>query len=44
MKGAEYQDMKTDNEQTHSIVDFLDQINKLPEGKYKFVDGRIVKY
>lgn len=42
MEGAEYQDTSSDDNQAHTITDFIDQIKKLPEGKYKIVGERIV--
>lgn len=44
MKGAEYEDTSSDKNQTHSIADFMNQIQNLPEGKYKFENGKIVFY
>jgi uncharacterized protein RhaS with RHS repeats len=44
MNGAEYIDTSSDQNQTHWIEDFRDQIQNLPEGKYRIENGRIVPY
>lgn len=44
MKGAEYENTSSDKSQTHDIKDFMNQINKLPEGKYKIAGDKIVPY
>jgi len=44
IEGAEYMDTSGDKKQDHGISTFMDQIQKLPEGKYKIVDGKIVPY
>ena len=43
-QGAEQEDTSKDKNQTHHISDFIQQIQTLPEGKYKIVDGQIVPY
>lgn len=42
MKGASQEDTSQDEEQSHSIYSFFNQIKDLPTGKYKVVDGKIV--
>jgi RHS repeat-associated protein len=42
MPGAIQMDTKSDKNQGHSIFGFFDQIQNLPVGKYKVVDGKIV--
>ena len=42
MKGAVFMNAKDDKIQNHSIINFLNQIPKLPKGKYKVVNGQIV--
>jgi len=44
MEGAKYMDTSSDENQTHWMNDFTNQIKNLPEGKYKVVDGKIVPY
>ena len=44
MEGAENMDTSDDKKQDHGISTFMNQINNLPEGKYKIVDGKIVPY
>lgn len=39
-----YMNTSTDENQTHQIQDFTNQIQYLPEGKYKTVDGEIVPF
>ena len=43
-QGAEQEDTSKDKNQTHYIYDFMQQIESLPAGKYKIVDGKIVPY
>jgi RHS repeat-associated protein len=40
--GADQIDTNTDPQQGHSIFNFEQEISKLPTGKYKVVDGKIV--
>ena len=40
--GAEQMDTSDDENQGHSIFDFMDQVKKLPTGNYKVVNGKIV--
>lgn len=42
MEGANDQDTSFDKGQGHSIMDFMDQISKLPAGAYKIVNGKII--
>lgn len=42
MPGATKIDTNEDKIQTHSIFSFINQISKLPAGKYKVVNGQIV--
>jgi hypothetical protein len=41
-QGAEQEDTSKDQNQTHWISDFMQQIQTLPAGTYKVVDGKIV--
>lgn len=42
MPGATKADTKEDKNQIHSIFSFINQISKLPVGKYKVVNGQII--
>lgn len=42
MQGADQINTSDDKDQGHSIFYFMNQISKLPEGKYKVVNGQIV--
>ena len=42
MPGAVNMDTKNDSGQRHDILDFMNQVAKLPAGEYKVVDGKIV--
>lgn len=44
MEGAQYMDTSSDKKQSHGIKGFINQIQSLPSGKYKFVNGQIVPY
>lgn len=37
-------DTSKDRDQVHSIFSFMNQINTLPAGKYKIVNGKVVPY
>jgi len=41
-EGAEQKDTKSDPNQTHWIEDFTQQVQTLPAGRYKIVNGNIV--
>lgn len=41
-KGAEQQDTSGDKNQGHSIFSFMNQVSKLPAGKYRVVNGQII--
>lgn len=43
IKGAKQQTTSKDKEDGHSIADFLKYINTLPQGVYKFIDGKLVQ-
>ncbi|MFC7526829.1 hypothetical protein ACFQRK_22930 [Parapedobacter sp. GCM10030251] len=43
MPGAIKIDTSTDRQQGHSIFGFMEQIRNLPTGKYKIVNGKIVR-
>jgi len=43
MNGAIQEDTKSDKNQGHPIIGFIDQVKKLPSGEYKIVNGQIVK-
>jgi len=42
ISGAIQMDTSKDKEQKHSIFSFMNQINNLPAGNYKVVNGQIV--
>lgn len=42
MDGAIYMDTSSDTNQSHSITDFWQQVQNLPEGNYKVVNGSII--
>ncbi|WP_321480946.1 hypothetical protein [uncultured Bacteroides sp.] len=44
IEGAESKDTSVDRNQTHYISDFMNQIQNLPEGRYKIVNNEIVPY
>ena len=44
MWGATQMNTSRDEKQGHGISTFIDQINNLPEGRYKFENGKIVPY
>jgi hypothetical protein len=44
IEGAEYMDTSSDKNQTHWIQDFMNQIQNLPEGKYRIENGKLVSY
>jgi len=44
MWGAIFMDTSGDKDQGHSISSFLDQIQSLPQGRYRFVNGQLVPY
>jgi hypothetical protein len=44
MEGTKYMDTSSDKNQTHWIQDFTNQIQNLPEGKYKIENGKLVPY
>lgn len=43
MPGSINMDTESDKKQGHAIMDFYDQINNLPQGHYRFVNGKIVQ-
>lgn len=44
MEGAQYMDTSSDKDQSHGIGGFINQIQNLPSGKYKIVNGEIIPY
>ena len=42
-KNAEDYDSNTNNNGAHSIFDYYGTINNLPEGTYKFENGKFIK-
>jgi hypothetical protein len=44
MEGAENMDTSSDKGQGHAISSFMEQINNLPEGNYRFENGQLVPY
>jgi hypothetical protein len=42
IEGAKQQDTSDDENQGHSITDFMNQVNKLPAGNYKVKNGEII--
>jgi hypothetical protein len=40
--GADQVSTTEDGKQDHRIIDFMNQVSKLPVGKYKVVNGKII--
>ena len=44
IEGAEQRDTSNDQNQDHAISTFLDQVTKLPQGNYRYQNGKFVAY